>query len=298
MYDSNISSEYPFDSKFVTVNGSKIHYIDEGQGDVILFLHGMPSWSYLWRNVIPHLSKNARCIALDLVGCGRSEQPDIEYSIADHIQYVNGFIEKLNLKNIVFVAHSWGSTFALNYAKSHEDNVKAMAFMEPLFSPFATWDEFNPGRPQVVETFKKFRTKDVGWDLIVNQDVFVSRIGDGGNLRSFTEVERKFYREPFESPRSRLPIWRAPQELPIAGEPVNVVNLIEEYNRWLRRTHLPILLFHVDQGAFISKDKLNWCKDNLKNLTTYDLGKGAYWYIEDYPHTISKELLNWYKKLI
>lgn len=297
MHDSNISSDYPFNSTYVTVNGSKLHYIEEGQGDVILFLHGMPSWSYLWRNVIPHLSKHARCIALDLVGFGRSEQPDIEYSVDDHIHYVNGFIKALDLKNILFVAHSWGSTFALNYASQNEKNVRGMAFMEPIFSSFATWEEFNPSCPPVAELFKKFRTKDVGWDLIVNQDVFVDLIGDGGNLHAFTEVERKFYRESFEPPRNRLPLWRAPQELPIAGEPAHVVNLVEEYNKWLSHTHLPILLFHVSQGAFVSQDKLDWCRANLQNLSTHDLGKGAYWYIEDYPHSIGKKLLDWYRKL-
>jgi haloalkane dehalogenase len=297
MYDSNVSSDYPFTSHYVTVQGSNLHYIDEGQGDVILFLHGMPSWSYLWRNVIPHLSQHARCIALDLIGFGRSDQPDIEFNVNDHIKYVNGFIEQLNLKNILFVAHSWGSVFALDYASQHEENVKGMVFMEPLFSPFATWDEFNSGRPQVAEIFKKFRTKDVGWDLIVNQDVFVNRIGDGGNLRSFSEEERKCYKQPFESPRSRLPLWRAPQELPIAGEPAHVVKLVENYHAWLKKTALPILLFHVDQGAFLSKEKLNWSKINIKHLTTHDLGEGSYWYIEDYPHTIGKTLLNWYKKI-
>lgn len=165
MYDANISSGYPFNSQYVTVNGSKLHYIEEGQGD-ILFLHGIPSWSYLCCNVITHLSKHARCISLD-----------------------------------------------------------------------------------------------------------------------------------FDSPRNRLSLWRAPQELPIVGETANVVKLVEEYNQWLRKTSLPILLFHVDQGAFVSKEKLHLCDSNLNNLMTYDLGKGAYWYIEDYPHTIGNELLNWYQKL-
>jgi haloalkane dehalogenase len=298
MYDSNISSDYPFKPHTIDVLGAKMHYIDEGKGQqTILFLHGMPSWSYLWRNVIPHLFQHARCIAVDLIGCGRSEQPDIEYSVEDHIRYVEGFIEKMSLKNIIFVAHSWGSTFALHYASQHESNVRGFAFMEPMLMPFATWEEFNPSRPQAAETFKKFRTPEIGWDLIVKQDVFVDRIGESGYLRKLTDTEKKFYREPFEVPRSRLPLWRAPQELPIAGTPANVVNLVENYNEWLKKTYLPILLFHVDEGAFLPKDKLAWCKSNLKNLATCNLGIGSYWYMEDYPHTIGKEILNWVKKL-
>ena len=169
--------------------------------------------------------------------------------------------------------------------------------MEPMLAPFATWDEFNSTRPQVIEIFKKFRTPKLGWDLIVNQDVFVNGIGGGGNQRPLTETEKKFYREPFDPPRNRLPLWRAPQELPIAGEPVNVVELVEEYNKWLQKTSLPILLFHVNDGAFVSKKRLAWAKNHLQNLSCYDLGEGAYWYMEDYPHTIGKEIDNWYRSI-
>ena len=123
-------SDFPFHDNYVEVLGSKIHYIDEGQGDPIVFLHGIPTWSYMWRNIIPSLNKQARCIAPDLIGFGKSDKPDIEYSVFDHIRYIEAFIKALGLKNITFVLHAWGSTIGFDYAVRHQDKIKGLAFLE------------------------------------------------------------------------------------------------------------------------------------------------------------------------
>jgi len=128
----DISPKFPFESKFVDINGSKMHYVDVGKGDPILFLHGQPTSSYLWRNVIPYLQKNGRCIAPDLIGMGKSGKPDIAYTFDDHYDYLVKFIEKLNLKNITLVIHDWGSGLGFHYAKYHPNNIKGIAFMEAL----------------------------------------------------------------------------------------------------------------------------------------------------------------------
>ena len=129
MAAQNILDDFPYRSKFIEIHGSKIHYIDEGTGDPILFLHGNPTSSYLWRNIVPHLTSLARCIAPDLIGMGKSDKPNIEYRFFDHLKYMEGFIERMGLKNITFVVHDWGSAIGFHYAMNHESNVKGLAFM-------------------------------------------------------------------------------------------------------------------------------------------------------------------------
>jgi haloalkane dehalogenase len=138
-YEQNISAKFPFESHIVEVLGSQIHYIDEGDGDPILFLHGNPTSSYLWRNIIPYVKTYGRAIAIDLIGMGRSDKPDIDYRFVDYAKYLQAFIEKMDLKNITLVIHDWGSALGFNYAMQHEDNVKGIAFMEALLMPII-WD--------------------------------------------------------------------------------------------------------------------------------------------------------------
>ena len=140
-----ISTEFPFRSNFVEVHGSKIHYIDEGKGEPILFLHGNPTSSYLWRNIIPHLTGNARCIAPDLIGMGKSDKPDIEYRFFDHVKYIEGFIDKMKIKDVTLVIHDWGSGLGFHYAMRNEDKIRGIAFMEAILAPTERWDMFQPG---------------------------------------------------------------------------------------------------------------------------------------------------------
>lgn len=136
-----IFADFPYKPNYIEVHGSKMHYVDEGSGDPILFLHGNPTSSYLWRNIIPYLSSKGRCIAPDLIGFGKSDKPDLEYRILDHIKYVEGFIEKLTLKNITLVIHDWGSALGFHYAMRHQINVKGIVFMEAILQP-ARWSDF------------------------------------------------------------------------------------------------------------------------------------------------------------
>ena len=151
-----ISIEFPFRSNFVEVHGSKIHYIDEGKGEPIL-LHGNPTSSYLWRNIIPHLTNNARCIAPDLIGMGKSDKPDIEYRFFDHVQYIEGFIDKTNLKDITLVVHDWGSGLGFHYAMRNEDKIRGIAFMESILAPIESWDMLPDQHRKI---FQAFRTPD------------------------------------------------------------------------------------------------------------------------------------------
>jgi len=192
--ESNISSKFPFESKYIDINGSKIHYIDVGSGDPILFLHGNPTSSYLWRNIIPYLQPNARCIALDLIGMGKSDKPDIAYTFEDHYNYVEKFIEKLNLKNITLVIHDWGSGLGFHYANTHRDNIKGIVFMEAMVKPL-TWS----GMPSVglQIAFRMMRTPFVGWLMISVANMFVKKLVPDMIVRKLSKEEVEYYKKPY-----------------------------------------------------------------------------------------------------
>src|SRR5215475_1350360 len=159
-----ISADFHYTSHYIEVHGSRIHYVDEGSGDPILFLHGNPTSSYLWRNVIPHVTSWARCIAPDLIGMGKSDKPDIEYRFFDHAEYLEAFIDEMGLWNITLVVHDWGSALGFHFAMRHESIVKGLAFMEAILLPVPSWEMFDSDLKAI---FQGFRPPDVGWDMIV-----------------------------------------------------------------------------------------------------------------------------------
>ena len=289
-----ISADFPYASHYVQVYGSQIHYVEEGSGDPILFLHGNPTSSYLWRNIIPHVQSQARCLAMDLIGMGKSDKPDIDYSFFDHAKYVEGFIETLGLQNLTLVIHDWGSALGFHYAMRNEANIKALAFMEAILMPIPSWDAMPP---DLKETFQAFRTPEVGWDMIVNQHMFVEQILPSLVVRDLTDAEMDHYRAPYLDLPSRKPLWRWPNEIPIAGEPAAVVALVEEYNRKLQQSRLPKLLLSATPGAIIDAQAVAWCQQNLPNLHVVDIGAGIHFIQEDNPHLIGTELANWYSSL-
>lgn len=289
-----ISAAYPFDSNYVEVKGSKIHYVDIGSGDPILFLHGNPTYSYIWRNIIPHLVAQGRCIALDLIGMGKSDHPDIDYKFVDHIEYIDGFIEKLGLKNITLVLHDWGSGIGFHYASKHPDNVKGIAFLESMLMPMPDWSAFDA---EGEKTFRAFRTPDVGWDMIVNQNVFIEGILPGLILRKLSDEEMNFYRAPYLKPENRKAVWAWPNQLSIEGEPKDVTEIINAYQKWLMKTDIPKLMFTATPGLLIQAPVVEWAEKNLKNLTVVNVGPGLHYLQEDHPHEIGWALAKWYSSI-
>ena len=291
--DDPISEEMFYPSTFVDVLDSRMHYVESGVGDPILFLHGNPTSSYLWRNVMPHLTPVARCIAPDLIGMGRSDKPPLEYRLADHVRYVDGFIEALGLRRVTLVVHDWGSALGFHYARRHEANVKGIAFMEAVVRPL-TWDEW----PHTVRPlFQQFRTPEVGWDLIVNKNVFVEQVLPGAVRRRLTPVEMERYREPFLDSTARKPVWRWPNEIPVDGEPADVVDLVQAYADWLGRSDVPKLLMYADPGAILRADLVDWCKQHMRALTSIGIGPGLHFVQEDRPHEIGRAIRAWYEEL-
>ena len=293
MTQETISAEMPYESRFVTVAGSRIHYVEAGEGDPLLFLHGNPTSCYLWRNVMPHLAGDARCVAPDLIGMGRSDKPDLDYRFVDHARYVDGFIEALGLTRLTLVLHDWGSALGFHYARRHAANVRGLAFMEALVRP-VSWDEW----PRTVRpVFEAFRTPEVGWDLVVGQNAFVEQVLPGAIQRRLTDVEMERYREPFREPASRKPVWRWPNEIPIDGEPADMAAIVGDYATWLSACDVPKLLLYARPGAILRKELVGWCRAHMRKLTTVDIGPGLHFVQEDRPHAIGAALGTWYRGL-
>ncbi len=283
-----ISAGFPFESRYVEVLGSRMHYVEEGEGEPILFLHGNPTSSYLWRNVIPHLSSLGRCIALDLIGMGKSEKPDIEYRFFDHSRYVEGFIEALALRDITFVIHDWGSALGFHYARRHESNVRGLAFMEAIVRP-VTWEEWPE---QARQMFQAFRTPGVGEQMIIENNMFVEAVLPGAILRKLSEEEMNRYREPYLEPASRKPLWRWPNEIPIEGQPADVHEAVAAYSEWFKESPVPKLLLYAQPGA-IMRHLVGWCEENMRNLKTVGIGAGVHFVQEDRPHEIGRAIGEW-----
>lgn len=288
-----ISTAFPFESKYIDVHGSKMHYVEEGEGDPILFLHGNPTSSYLWRNIIPYLTPYGRCIAPDLIGMGKSDKPDLAYRFADHIKYMDGFIEAMGLKNITLVIHDWGSGLGFHYAMRNEANVKGIAFMEALIEPMR-WSQF----PADFRTgFKLMRTPGIGWFMLSVMNGFVKQVLPQAIVRDLTDEEMAHYNAPYPTIASRKPVRQWPLELSIDGKPADNTAIITDYNRKLQQSQLPKLLFYAQPGGIITERVVAWCREHLPNLTTVDIGPGLHFVQEDNPHLIGEKLAEWYQQL-
>ncbi len=213
------SADFPYESKYVEVEGEKLHYIDQGEGQIFLFLHGNPTSSYLWRNVMRYVESSGRIIAVDNIGFGKSAQPELDYTYQTHYRFIEAFIRKLELSDLILVVHDWGSVIGLDYARQHEANVRGVVFMEAIIPPGFPMADLTPlGGPDGL--FAKFRTPDAGKELLIDQNVFVEQLLVHGALtRELSDAEADAYREPFLDPASRFPIYVWPNELPIAAEP-------------------------------------------------------------------------------
>ncbi|WP_138750883.1 haloalkane dehalogenase [Paenibacillus sinopodophylli] len=291
-----IGKDYPFESKYTNVNGHRLHYIDVGEGEPIIFLHGNPTWSYTFRNVIPYVQTSNRCIAVDLIGMGRSDKPDIEFTFLEHVHYVTSFIEQLNLDSFVLVGHDWGAAIGLHYASNHPDQVKSIVMLEPqALYPNPSWSDFSP--PESHDLFQTLRDPEQGWPFMRDKSVFIEGLTNIIMNRSITTEEHEYYREPFRNPEDRKPMWVFPNQIPIEGHPAEVAAAVELRNEWLHASTIPKLLFYATPGCTVREPQLDWCRSHLQNLTLVDIGKGFHHLLEENPHVIGQELQRWMQQL-
>lgn len=291
-----ISVEMPYPTQYVDVLGSQIAYVEAGEGDPILFLHGNPTSKYLWRNIMPWLEDQGRVIAPDLIGMGESDKPDIGYTFAEHSQYIDGFIEALDLHNITLVIHDWGSGLGLDYARRHPDNIKAIAMMEAIVAP-AMPANFETMPPALAEFFAGMRTEGVGEELILKQNMFVEQVLPTSVMRGLTDAEMAVYRAPYGDQVSRLPTLVWPRQIPIDGEPADVVERVNAYNKWLIQSELPKLHLYVSPGAINPPEAVAFLQQTLKNYETIYLGQGLHFVQEDHPEAIGRNISDWYRRV-
>ena len=290
-----ISATMPYASRYVDVFGSHMHYIDEGEGEVFLFVHGNPSSSYLWRNVLPHVVQHGRCIALDLIGMGKSDTPgDLDYTFMTQAKYLAGFIDALELKNVHLVLHDWGGALGFYYAMRHQENVRSIAFMEVLmFSE--PWSEF-PGTV-TRQLFRLFRSsKAVNWLLLGVCNVLIRAVYAPFISRKLSTEEKRAWASPFPTIASRAAIRRWPTQIPLDKSPVEVHEAFEFFKRELQDSDIPKLLLYVTPGVNMQSRKVEWCRENLPNIQTVHIdieGGGKHFIQEDNPRDIGRSLAQW-----
>lgn len=281
----------------IIVNGRSMAYVEMGTGDPVVFLHGNPTSSYLWRNIMPHLADRARCIAPDLIGMGDSDKlPNSgpgRYTFVEHRDYLDGFFATMGLTDkVTLVVHDWGSALGFHWAQRHSESVRGIAYMEALVRP-VIWDEWNEAARPV---FKGFRSP-AGEDMVLEKNIFVERVLPGSVLRGLTEAEMEIYRRPFAEPgEARRPTLTWPRQIPISGKPVEVVSIVQDYADWLTETELPKLFINANPGAILIGEQREYCR-GWKNQTEVTV-VGSHFIQEDSPNEIGAALADWYGSLL
>jgi len=292
----SISPKDPYQRKRTQVLDSEMAYIDVGSGDPIVFLHGNPTSSYLWRNVIPHLEGLGRCLAPDLIGMGASgKNPAGSYRFIDHYRYLEAWLEAVGASDhVIFVVHDWGSALGFHWAYQHRqgDRVQGIAYMEAIVRT-VTWDEW----PEAAREIFKGMRSPVGESLILERNLFVERILPGSVLRKLSDEEMAVYRQPFlEAGESRRPTLTWPREIPIDGEPEDMVDLVNRYSQWLSSSQLPKLLISADPGAIMAGAQLEFCRAWPNQVEA--AVKGVHFIQEDSPDEIGEAVADFVKKLV
>ena len=283
----------PFDITLPQVNvlASTMAYRESGdpQAPVALFLHGNPTSSYIYRNILPLVAPVAHCIAPDLIGFGQSGKPDIEYLFEDHVRYLDAFLDQAGISSAFVIAQDWGTGLAFHLAARRPEFIRGLAFME-FIRPIPSWDDL-PAKG--AEIFKKFRTPGVGEEMILEKNMFVEQMLPAATVRKLTDEEMSVYRAPFPTPQSRRPTLLFPRELPIAGEPADVYSTMEEAHRALAESTYPKLLFVGDPGSFVSPAFGRSFAKGLTNCRLVQLSSGIHYLQEDHPDLIGSEVKEW-----
>jgi haloalkane dehalogenase len=292
MPGTEISSADWYERRRLAVLDSHIAYVQVGVGDPIVFLHGNPTSSYLWRNVIAQLEGRGRCLAPDLIGMGRSGRaPSGQYRLTDHARYLDAWFEALDLRRATLVVHDWGSALGFHWAQRHPDRVKALVYMEAIVRP-VTWAEWPEAARKM---FQALRTP-AGDEMILAKNVFVERILPASVLRALAPEEMERYREPFREPgESRRPTLTWPREIPIDGQPADVAALVNDYAAWLARSPLPKLFVNANPGSILVGAQREFCRGwpNQQEVTV----KGSHFLQEDSPAEIGQAVARFLRGL-
>jgi len=287
--------EHP--KKNIEVLGKPMAYVEMGEGDPIVFQHGNPTSSYLWRNVMPHLEDQGRCIALDLIGMGDSAKLDDSgpqrYTFAEHRKYFDAALEALGVtSNVTLVIHDWGSALGFDWANRHRDSMLGICYMEAIVRPLS-WDDWPKAATRVFQGFRS----DAGEAMILEKNVFVETVLPGSVIRDLTEEEMNVYRRPFTQPgEDRRPTLTWPRQIPLGGEPADVVSIAQDYADWLAVSEVPKLFINAEPGAILVGPQREFCRawPNQTEVTV----KGNHFLQEDSPDEIGVALASWRRGIL
>ncbi len=287
-----VSAQMPYKKKSVAIKGYNMSYVDVGNGDPIVFLHGNPTSSYLWRNIIPYCEKLGRCIAPDLIGMGDSDKLSPSghdsYRFVEHREFLDALLSKLGVtSNVTLVVHDWGSALGFDWANRHRDAIKGIAYMEAVVKPL-NWDEWPHSiRP----VFEGFRSPE-GEEMVLRNNVFIEQVLPGAVMRKLSDEEMANYRKPFLKPgEDRRPTLSWPRQIPLAGEPEDVVNIVNNYGAWLQQSDVAKLFINADPGAILRGTAREFCR-SWPNQTEVTV-KGSHFIQEDSPDEIGTAIATW-----
>ncbi|MBE7652641.1 haloalkane dehalogenase [Tenacibaculum finnmarkense genomovar finnmarkense] len=277
-------------SNYYEIYGSKMHVLEYGKeekGNPVLFLHGNPSSSFLWRNIIPYVEEIGHHIIVpDLIGMGKSDKPAIDYTFIEQYIYVEKLIKQMKLENITLVLHDWGSGLGFNYFANHQDNVKSIVFMEGIIQDIGTYFP-----KKNIDLFNKLRSLE-GHKMITKDNFFLNDILPTWVSRDLTKKELESYKAPFQTVENRSLIWKFITQVPLNGKPELTASIVKNYRKILQNSKLPKLFFYAEPGAFMPESVRNWIIENIPNIQSVNIGEGVHFLQEDNPDLIGEKIKN------
>ena len=288
-------SDQEIEKKTVKVLGKNMAYVEKGEGDPIIFQHGNPTSSYLWRNIIPHLENHGKCIAIDLIGMGDSDKLEDEgdntYSYHVHKKYFDACLKELGVKDdITFVIHDWGSALGFDWAYDNKNNVKGICYMEAIVKTIS-WEDWPEDGKSIFQGFRS----EAGEDLILKKNLFIEGVLPGAIIRNLSNKEMEVYRKPFLKEIERRPTLDWPRQIPIDNKPEEVCNIVEDYSLWMSINEIPKLFINANPGSILRGEQREFCRKwkNQQEVTV----KGSHFIQEDSPEDIGQAVSSWYQKI-
>jgi haloalkane dehalogenase len=271
----------------VSVLDSSMHYEEAGTGAPLVFLHGNPTSSHLWKNVLSQIGVSGRLLAPDLIGMGSSGKPDISYQFGDHARYLDAWFEALGLEDAVLIGHDWGGALAFDWAARHPERTRGLAFMEAIIRPLS-WDEFPaPARPR----YAALRTPGVGERLALDENVVLMSMN---TLTPLSETDMEAYRRPYPTRESRRPLLEWTRAIPFDGEPAEVADRLEAYGEWLASSEdVPKLLLTFEGAVSVGPEMIAWCVQHIASLEIENCGPAGHQAPHDQPEAIAAAITAW-----
>ena len=282
-----------WNKKYIDVLGKQIDYVEMGEGDPIIFQHGNPTSSYLWRNILPQLQGLGRCIAMDLIGMGDSEKLEDEgnmtYSYNTHKKYFDGFLDAIGVEsNATLVIHDWGSALGFDWANDYPEKVKAICYMEGIVQSME-WEDWNEDAKGIFQGFRS----PAGEEMILEKNLFIEAVLPGSILRKLSDAEMDEYRRPFNDKKSRRPTLDSPRQIPLENDPPEICKIVDSYSQWMAENNIPKLFINAEPGAILIGKQREFCRTwkNQKEVTV----KGSHFIQEDSPNEIGNAIFDWLK---